>query len=101
MQAKEHEAVGGTVQLGSGHDISIGELAEPASRALDRPARVLSTDERLRPQHSEVAQLLSDPTLVKELLGWTPKICLEDGIARTAEWMSKTESGEMVERYLV
>ena len=55
------EAVGGTVQLGSAHDISVGELAKRATRVMDRPARALSTDERTRPQHSEVAQLLSDP----------------------------------------
>ena len=98
LAAQVDEAVGGTVQLGSGHDISIGELAELASRVLNRPVRVLSTDERLRPQHSEVAQLLSDPTLAKELLGWTPKVCLERGIAHTAKWLSqhmhKTKSEE-------
>ena len=99
--AEVDEAVGQTIQLGSGRDVSIKELAELAMTVVDRSATIRSSDERLRPPNSEVERLLSDPMLAKELLGWTPKVCLEDGIRRTADWLSSNGSGEMAERYLV
>ena len=99
--AEADEAVGETIQLGTGRDISVGELAELAMTVLDRSATIRSSDERLRPSNSEVAQLLSDPTLAKELLAWTPKVCLENGIARTAEWFSEHMNNYKSEQYLL
>ena len=99
--AEVEEAVGRTIQLGTGRDISVGELAELASDVLGIPARVVSRDERMRPAISEVEQLLCDPALAKELLDWIPATCLEDGIARTAEWMREHMDRDKVKQYLV
>ena len=81
------EAVGRTIQLGTGRDISIGELVELAMQVLGVRAEVVCEQERLRPADSEVEQLLSSPSLAAHLLGWRPTVSLEDGISRTANWM--------------
>ena len=100
--AEVDEAVGQTIQLGTGRDISMGELAELAMMVLDRSATIRSSDERLRPPNSEVDRLLSDPSQAKEILGWTPAVCLEEGIRRTAEWLADgRESDNKVGSYLV
>lgn len=99
--AEADEAVGETIQLGTGRDVSIKELAELAMMVVDRSATIRSADERLRPTNSEVERLLSDPSRAKEILGWTAAVCLEEGIRRTADWLRRNGSGEMAERYLV
>ena len=85
--AHASDAVGRTIQLGTGRDVAVGELAELAMRVLNRSARLEAKDERLRPASSEVNQLLSDPLLAQEVLGWRPTVTLEEGVRRTAEWL--------------
>jgi UDP-glucose 4-epimerase len=80
---------GQTIQLGTGTSPSIKEIFEAACRALGKRATVELDPSRLRPDASEVEVLLSDPSRAKELLGWQPAVSLEDGLARTAKWMSQ------------
>lgn len=80
---------GQTIQLGTGRSPSIGDIFEAACRALGKTATVELDPSRLRPDASEVLVLESDPARAKQLLGWTPQVTLEDGLARTAAWMSQ------------
>lgn len=81
------EAVGRTINLGSGREISIGDLAQLIGRLANRPVTIETDSERLRPGGSEVERLLADNTLARTLLGWTPEVSLEDGLGRTLEWL--------------
>ena len=56
-------------------------------RVLGLHAELESVAERTRPEASEVRRLVSSPELARTLLGWRPAVSLEDGLARTAEWM--------------
>ena len=80
---------GQTIQLGTGASPSISEIFEHACRALGKQATVELDTTRLRPDASEVLVLQSDPKRAGELLGWRPTVQLEDGLARTAEWMGR------------
>lgn len=80
-------AVGRTINLGSGKEISIGELAELIAQMIGRPVRIESDQERSRPEKSEVERLLADASLANELLGWKPTVGLEEGLNRTIEWI--------------
>nr|WP_231134725.1 SDR family NAD(P)-dependent oxidoreductase [Motilibacter deserti] len=79
---------GSLVQLGTGRDVSIGELVEMCRAVTQSDAVVETDDERVRPEGSEVERLLSDPTRARELLGWEPTVGLEEGLARTAQWLA-------------
>jgi UDP-glucose 4-epimerase len=79
---------GQTIQLGTGKSPSIADIFEAACRALGKQATIELDPQRLRPDASEVLVLESDPARAKALLGWEPTVDLEDGLARTAEWMS-------------
>ena len=94
-------AVGRTVQLGTGRAVSIGELADIAKKVTGSSATIRSREERVRPDGSEVRQLLSDPNLAHELLGWKARTSLEKGIEQTAEWISKNLSHYKVDEYVV
>ncbi|MEO8501100.1 MAG: SDR family NAD(P)-dependent oxidoreductase [Vicinamibacteria bacterium] len=81
------EALGQTIQLGTGHSQSVRELFDSACRVLGRTARIRTDERRLRPDASEVLVLESDPALARSLLGWSPAVDLEKGLSLTAEWI--------------
>jgi dTDP-glucose 4,6-dehydratase len=80
-------AIGQTINLGSGREISIGDLAQLIGRLVGQPMKVESDQKRLRPENSEVERLLADNTLARQLLGWSPRVTLEDGLTMTIEWL--------------
>jgi dTDP-glucose 4,6-dehydratase len=87
LAAERDEALGQTVQLATGREISVGELAALCMRVLGTTVEIVSAEERLRPAASEVERLLGDPSRAAALLGWRAEVSLEDGVARFAEWM--------------
>lgn len=87
-------AVGKTVNLGSGREISIGDLARLIASMTGRDIRIETQSQRLRPEKSEVGRLIADNSLAGELLDWKPAVSLEDGLEQTIGWMR-----EHLERY--
>jgi len=82
------DAVGRDVNLGVGEEISIGDLATLLMDTVGRTMPIVSKDERLRPDKSEVERLLSDNTLARQLTGWAPQVSLREGLERTAAWFA-------------
>jgi NAD dependent epimerase/dehydratase len=80
-------AIGRTVQLGTGHDVSVGDLVNLVGEILDRALTVESDPARIRPPASEVDRLVSEPRLAHELMGWTATTDLRAGLERTIEWI--------------
>ena len=89
LAASTPAAIGCTINLGSGREISIGDLAQLIARLMDKPIRIEGEDTRVRPEGSEVERLLADNRLGRELLGWEPRVNLEEGLQRTIEWIQQ------------
>jgi dTDP-glucose 4,6-dehydratase len=89
LAASISDAVGQTINLGSGQEISIGELAQLIARLVGHPISIESDEQRVRPDKSEVERLLANNTLARTLLGWEPVISLEEGLEHTIEWMQQ------------
>ncbi len=87
LAATAPAAVGQTVNLGSGREISIGDLAELIAQIVGKEVKIQSEEQRVRPGGSEVERLLADNAHAKKILGWTPAVSLEDGLAATVEWV--------------
>jgi len=87
LAASKLEAIGQTINLGSGREISIGELAKLIIHLVGKPISIESDKKRVRPGKSEVDRLLADNTLARTVLGWEPAISLEEGLELTIEWM--------------
>ena len=90
---------GTTVQLGTGRSVSVGEVVELCRTVTGSSARIVTDPDRIRPAASEVQVLLSDPALAGELLGWRPRISLEEGLTRTAEWLGPRADADRAGRY--
>jgi dTDP-glucose 4,6-dehydratase len=87
--AEADAAVGRTINLGVGAEISIGDLARRIESLMDREMTIEHDAQRDRPPNSEVERLLSDNTLARELLGWTPRHTLDEGLELTIEWLGR------------
>jgi len=79
---------GETYNLGSGEEISIGEIAELIFRIMGKQPEIQVEPRRLRPEKSEVLRLISDNRKAKAALGWQPKVGMEEGLRRTIDWIS-------------
>jgi len=86
--AQIQEAVGKVFNIGSGQEISIGELAQIIINTIQSTAKIVVDETRVRPSGSEVNRLLADNRLAKEILGWEPQVSLELGIKKTVAWIA-------------
>lgn len=78
---------GQTFNLGTGREISIGELAAKVIQKTGSAAKIGIDPARLRPQASEVLRLLSDNSLARDRLGWSPQVSLDEGLDHTIDWI--------------
>jgi len=87
--AESRKTVGKTVNTGSGRGVTIGELSEIIIKKVNPKAKIVCEQKRVRPEKSEVMQLLCDNRLAGELAGWKPSRTLEDGLDLTIGWMKE------------
>jgi dTDP-glucose 4,6-dehydratase len=94
--AESPRSVGEVINTGSGHGISIGDLARTIMRLTGREVPVEEDAQRLRPEKSEVGRLLADIRKAEALLGWRPQYAgsegLERGLRQTIDWLSRPEN---------
>ena len=74
------EVVGRTLQLGTGTDVSVGDLVQVVGELLGKELTVELDPARVRPAKSEVERLISSPALAAELTGWAPTVTVRDGV---------------------
>lgn len=88
--AESPKSIGEVINTGNGKGISIGELSEKIICLLEIPDLKISVDEkRIRPEKSEVMELICDNSKAKKLLGWEPKYSLEEGLKETISWIKE------------
>ncbi|MGA2463629.1 MAG: NAD-dependent 4,6-dehydratase LegB [Thermodesulfobacteriota bacterium] len=80
------KAIGKEVNIGSGKEVTIGQLANLIMEQLGVSAQIVSDEKRKRPPNSEVDRLLCDNSLIRELTGWKSEVSLNDGLAATIAW---------------
>jgi NAD dependent epimerase/dehydratase len=95
------KALGHVVNVGSGREISIGDLVELCKQITGSDAKVVTDEQRLRPGGSEVERLLADNTRAREWAGWQPEVSLEEGLRRTSEWVQEHLADLETGRYSV
>ncbi|HSB29547.1 MAG TPA: NAD-dependent 4,6-dehydratase LegB [Pyrinomonadaceae bacterium] len=94
-------AVGEVINLGTGREISIGNLAKTILKTMGTNIPIVSESQRLRPENSEVERLCADNRKASELLGWQPRYTLEEGLALTVEWLRKNHEQYRSDVYVI
>jgi len=93
MRCAEVEGIEGEViNLGTGVEMSIGEVVDRVERLVGRDVPIALDEQRLRPVDSEVDRLLADTTKAKASLGWEPEFDLDAGLRATIDWMGDSLS---------
>ena len=101
LASKSDRAVGQVINLGSGRGVTIGQLAGAIFDLLGTHPEIETDPQRLRPEASEVMELIASATRAKELLGWSTRVSLEEGLSRTLDWMRSHREQYKAEIYNV
>jgi NAD dependent epimerase/dehydratase len=93
IRAAEVDAsTGSVIHLGTGVEISIGDLAMKIAGMMGKKISIEPDNDRKRPEKSEVEQLLADNSKAHNLLDWKPEWTLERGLTETIKWFSMEEN---------
>jgi len=87
--AESDLAIGEEVNIATGAERSIGDLANFLVKELNPAASIRHDEERVRPDKSEVDRLLGDNTKISKLTDWTPEHDLESGLVETIAWFKQ------------
>ncbi len=82
------KAVGEILNIGSNQQISIKALIRLIKSLLDVDSRDIYTGESWK---GDIRKLWADVKKTNELLGWSPRVSLEEGIIRLADWIKEHE----------
>lgn len=92
-------ALGEEINIATGQEISIGQLAEELIRQINPKAKIVTEDVRLRPEKSEVERLLGSAEKLHRMTGWKPAYTFEQGLAETIEFLRNNLDAYKVEQY--
>ncbi len=85
---EQKEAVGKVFNVGSTEEISILELARRVKSRLnsDSPIQFIPYDQAYAPGFEDMQRRVPDITRIHALLGWRPRLNLDDILQRVADW---------------
>ena len=85
LALRSERAVGRAVNIGSGESITVNEVARRVSRTLGKEHLVPEITGKYRV--GDIRHCFADISLARDLLGFEPKISMEDGMAELAAWL--------------
>lgn len=101
LLAGDHpKAVGETINIGSGTDVRIADLAKTVASVTGRPNAEIVHDE---PRPGDVYRLIADVSRARGLLGFEPRVSMADGLQRLLQWYrdQKKSPEELLEQEVV
>ncbi len=88
--------VGRVYNAGSGHGITIAQLVDVVRSGTGTNKPVVSEQARIRPEKSEVRELIADSRMFRQATGWRPTTDLKTGVDATiAWWRERIDSGRV------
>ncbi len=94
LLSKCDKAIGETVNIGSNYEISIKETFELIKDIMHSDAKLVTDEQRIRPEKSEVFRLWCDNSKIKALTGFEPKYSIREGLEKTVEWFINPQNLE-------
>ena len=82
LAAKSKKSIGETINIGSGYEISIGDLYDIVCKITNIELKVKKDASRVRPKKGEVFRLKADNRKAKKLIGWTPQYANRKGLIK-------------------
>lgn len=90
--AQSEKLIGRIINVGSGCSVTLRDVVLKVEQMLGRPGVVQLGALNYRP--GEIMKYVVDNSKIKELLGWCPKVSLEEGLTYMINSFSETEMGK-------
>jgi len=90
--AESEETVGEEINIATQSEISIGDLAQNLVDLIRPESKIVSDEERIRPDKSEVERLFGSKEKITRLTAWKQQFTLEDGLKETIAWFSDADN---------
>lgn len=90
--AKSDKLIGEDCNIATQSEISVQDLAMELIRQINPNARIVTDEDRLRPDKSEVFRLYGANEKILKHTSWKQKHCLQQGLAETIEWFRNPEN---------
>lgn len=85
--AKSKNTIGEEINIATEQEITIGELARELVQLINPRANIISDEERVRPNKSEVDRLLGSNEKISRLTNWKPQYSFREGLEETIRWI--------------
>jgi len=96
------EAIGKVINVGSGRGVSVKQVFKMIDQMLNTKAMIETDETRVRPQKSEVVELLCDHALAGKTVNYKPKWPLEKGLEATIAFIKENlEQYQHASEYMV
>lgn len=90
--AQANGLFGEITNIGMNEEISIGNLVQMIANLIDSQVEIISDEQRIRPNKSEVERLFCDNSKIIANTSWKPDFSLESGLIETIEWIKNNQS---------
>lgn len=89
--AESDNNLGETINVGTGRSVTIGDTLNEILEILDmKDIPVITEDQRIRPEKSEVMKLQCDYSKAQSLIGWEPQYTYRQGLAETINYLRES-----------
>jgi NAD dependent epimerase/dehydratase len=99
--ARAPRAIGQVTNIGSGVGVSIAELVKRAARVCGARFELTTDRRRVRPGASEVMRLVCDNRKARRVLGWKPRVTLDQGLEQVKCYLETHLDRYKTDRYNV
>lgn len=82
------KTIGEEINIATQSEIAIGVIAKLIIKIMNKPCKIVSDEQRIRPENSEVKRLLGSNEKLLKLTDWAQKFDIETGLRKTIEWFS-------------
>lgn len=90
------KAMGEVINIGSNFEVSVGEMSKIIADIMNVEIEIVSDEDRLRPEKSEVERLWADNSKALRLINWSPKYAgltgFRSGLSKTIDWFLNPEN---------
>lgn len=90
--AKSDQLIGEDCNIATQSEISVGDLALELIRQINPSAKIISDQQRMRPEKSEVFRLYGSNKKILECTNWKQTYTLSQGLAETIEWFKNPDN---------
>ncbi len=84
LAATKDKAIGQVINIGCGQEVAIRDLVKKIHELTESKSELLIGGLPYRP--TEIWRMCADNKKAREMLGWSPKISLDEGLKKTIKW---------------